>query len=89
MRILLTGGTGLIGRALCQYWQRQGHELWVWSREPNKVAQLAAAHTAVQVCQELAGNAGQCSDKSCWSADCRTALGRLLASKFSGAAALI
>lgn len=40
MRILLTGGTGLIGRALCEHWQRQGHALWVWSREPQRVAQL-------------------------------------------------
>ena len=29
MRILLTGGTGLIGRALCQHWSRQGHALYV------------------------------------------------------------
>ncbi len=27
MRILLTGGTGLIGRALCRHWIRQRHEL--------------------------------------------------------------
>lgn len=39
MRILLTGGTGLIGRALCHHWQRQGHTLWVWSRNPGEVAQ--------------------------------------------------
>lgn len=40
MRILLTGGTGLIGRALCRHWTRQGHELLVWSRHPDKVARL-------------------------------------------------
>jgi NAD dependent epimerase/dehydratase family enzyme len=27
MRILLTGGTGLIGQALCRFWRRQGHDL--------------------------------------------------------------
>jgi uncharacterized protein (TIGR01777 family) len=56
MRILLTGGTGLIGRALCQYWQRQGHELWVWSREPNKVAQLCSGAHGISSLQELQGS---------------------------------
>jgi uncharacterized protein (TIGR01777 family) len=40
MNLLLTGGTGLIGRALCRYWREQGHQLWVWSRTPERVAQL-------------------------------------------------
>ena len=40
MNILLTGGTGLIGRALCRRWQADGHRLWVWSRSPQRVAQL-------------------------------------------------
>ena len=38
MHILLTGGTGLIGRQLCQHWLAQGHQLTVWSREPETVA---------------------------------------------------
>ncbi|BAP79536.1 nucleoside-diphosphate sugar epimerase [Pseudomonas sp. MT-1] len=38
MNILLTGGTGLIGRALCKHWLSQGHQLWVWSRSPEQVA---------------------------------------------------
>lgn len=42
MRILLTGGTGLIGRALCQHWQRQGHQLWVYSRHPERVSTLCS-----------------------------------------------
>lgn len=42
MRILITGGTGLIGRSLCQLWLAQGHELYVWSRNPKKVKRLAA-----------------------------------------------
>jgi len=40
MNILLTGGTGLIGRALCRHWLEQGHHLWVWSRSPERVASL-------------------------------------------------
>ncbi len=40
MHILLTGGTGLIGRALCRHWLSQGHQLTVWSRSPERVATL-------------------------------------------------
>lgn len=43
MHILLTGGTGLIGRRLCKSWHAQGHELTVWSRQPNEVAALCGA----------------------------------------------
>ncbi|CRL50622.1 TIGR01777 family oxidoreductase [Pseudomonas sp. URMO17WK12:I11] len=40
MHILLTGGTGLIGRQLCSHWLSQGHSLTVWSRKPEKVAKI-------------------------------------------------
>lgn len=40
MHILLTGGTGLIGRALCRHWSAQGHQLTVWSRKPAHVPEL-------------------------------------------------
>jgi len=40
MHILLTGGTGLIGRQLCQHLNQQGHQLTVWSRRPEDVARL-------------------------------------------------
>lgn len=40
MRILLTGGTGLIGRALCRHWLAEGHTLWVLSRHPERVAHV-------------------------------------------------
>lgn len=43
MNILLTGGTGLIGRALCHHWLAQGHQLWVWSRRPEQVAERCGA----------------------------------------------
>lgn len=43
MNILLTGGTGLIGRALCRRWLADGHRLWVWSRTPQRVAALCGA----------------------------------------------
>ena len=43
MHILLTGGTGLIGRSLCRYWLLQGHSLVVWSRQPEQVSGLCGA----------------------------------------------
>ncbi|MDD2700120.1 MAG: TIGR01777 family oxidoreductase [Sideroxydans sp.] len=38
MDILLTGGTGLIGRALCRALRNEGHSLTVFSRQPETVA---------------------------------------------------
>lgn len=38
MRILITGGTGLIGRHLCKSLLAAGHELTVLSRKPDTVA---------------------------------------------------
>jgi len=43
MHILLTGGTGLIGRQLCRHWLSQGHRLTVVSRTPEKVAKICGA----------------------------------------------
>lgn len=37
MRILMTGGTGLIGRHLCQVLLKAGHDLTVLSRQPASV----------------------------------------------------
>ncbi|ROL79946.1 TIGR01777 family protein [Pseudomonas protegens] len=54
MHILLTGGTGLIGRALCRHWQAQGHQLSVWTRQPEKVAALCGPQVrAIKTLQEL------------------------------------
>ncbi|KTC24352.1 NAD-dependent dehydratase [Pseudomonas putida] len=43
MHILLTGGTGLIGRHLCRFWLDRGYRLTVWSRRPAQVAQVCGA----------------------------------------------
>ncbi|NMY38384.1 MULTISPECIES: TIGR01777 family oxidoreductase [Pseudomonas] len=43
MHILLTGGTGLIGRQLCRHWLAQGHRLTVWSRRPAQVSECCGA----------------------------------------------
>ena len=57
MRILLTGGTGLIGRALCRHWMAQGHECIVWSRSPQHVAAVCAGARGVARLQDLDGTA--------------------------------
>jgi len=44
MHILLTGGTGLIGRRLCKHWLAQAHQLTVLSRKPDDVARLCGAN---------------------------------------------
>lgn len=43
MNILLTGGTGLLGRALCAQLQAAGHSLHVLSRRPEDVAARCGA----------------------------------------------
>ncbi len=57
MRILLTGGTGLIGRALCQHWAAEGHQLVVWSRRPEQVAGLCSGAQGIARLEELAADA--------------------------------
>ena len=57
MRILLTGGTGLIGQALCRHWQSQGHDLWVWSRNPQQVPTLCSGAQGIAQLQALDGSA--------------------------------
>ena len=51
MNILITGGTGLIGRALCAALLRDGHGLTVLSRKPQSVA--AKCGPAVRVIASL------------------------------------
>lgn len=43
MRIFITGGTGLIGRALCKALHAAGHELTVLSRHPETVSTKCGA----------------------------------------------
>lgn len=43
MHVLLTGGTGLVGRALCHRLLAQGHKVSVWSRRPERVRELCGA----------------------------------------------
>lgn len=52
MNILISGGTGFIGKSLCKHYLAQGHKVWVWTRSPKKVASLNGI-TAVQQLSEL------------------------------------
>lgn len=56
MRILLTGGTGLVGRALCQKWMAQGHDVLVWSRQPKTVAARCSGAIGIGQLHELHGS---------------------------------
>src|SRR5690606_10914084 len=38
MHVLMTGGTGFIGRELCRALLAQGHEVTVYSRKPQRVS---------------------------------------------------
>ncbi len=44
MHILITGGTGLIGRQLCKVLLAEGHELTVLSRNPDSVPAKCGAN---------------------------------------------
>lgn len=54
MHILLTGGTGLIGRALCAHWAGAGHRITVWSRQPESVPALCAGAQGVARLTDIA-----------------------------------
>ena len=54
MHILLTGGTGLIGRQLCRHWLAKGYRLSVLSRRPERVRELCGEGVrGVAVLEEL------------------------------------
>ena len=57
MRILITGGTGLIGRQLCTVLLAEGHELTVLSRNPASVPAKCAArvHALASLAEWLPG----------------------------------
>ena len=57
MHILMTGGTGLIGRKLCRHWLAQGHRTTVWSRDPDTVAKVCGPEVlGVRRLQDVVGS---------------------------------
>ncbi|MCK5771461.1 TIGR01777 family oxidoreductase [Algiphilus sp.] len=55
MRILITGGTGFIGVPLCRHLERAGHEVVVWSRDPDAARDRLPADVAAVGRPEDAG----------------------------------
>ncbi len=54
MKILITGGTGFIGRTLCHRLLDSGHELIVLSRRPEQVTRLCGkSATAISALEDL------------------------------------
>ena len=47
MRVIITGGSGLLGRALTQNLTQDGHEVIILSRQPERVSGLPAGARAV------------------------------------------
>jgi hypothetical protein len=62
MRVIITGGTGLIGRALANHLAKGGHEVVVLSRNPNKTSGLPAGARVVQWDARSADGWGQLAD---------------------------
>ncbi|TVP87397.1 MAG: TIGR01777 family protein [Thioalkalivibrio sp.] len=53
MRILVSGGTGFIGQALCPQLLQDGYDVVVWSRQPHP--EVAEGVSAIQSLDELTG----------------------------------
>ena len=53
MRILVSGGTGFIGQALCPQLAQDGHDVIVWSRQANP--DVAEGIATIQRLEELSG----------------------------------
>ena len=62
MRVIITGGTGLIGQALTQSLAADGHEVIVLSRNPDKVSGLPQGARAVKWDGRSAQGWGQLAD---------------------------
>lgn len=62
MRVIITGGSGLIGRALTQSLAQDGHEVIVLTRDPKKVTGLPASATAIQWDAHTANGWGHLAD---------------------------
>jgi uncharacterized protein (TIGR01777 family) len=62
MRVIITGGGGLIGRALTESLAGDGHEVIILSRNPPKVSQLPAGARAVAWDAKTAAGWGTLAD---------------------------
>ena len=62
MRVIITGGTGLIGRALCDSLAADGHEIIVLSRNPERPVSLPSGVQLVKWDAQSAAGWGQLAD---------------------------
>ncbi len=62
MRVIITGGSGLIGRALTESLAGDGHEVIILSRNPAKVSRLPAGARAVAWDAKTAAGWGSLAD---------------------------
>lgn len=62
MRVIITGGTGLIGKALANSLAHDGHEVFVLSRNKNKTAGLASGITLAEWDARTANGWGHLAD---------------------------
>ncbi|MHA2362859.1 MAG: TIGR01777 family oxidoreductase [Candidatus Hodarchaeales archaeon] len=47
MRIIITGGSGFLGRTLIDYWSDDKHEISILSRDPDKVQKKIPSHVRI------------------------------------------
>lgn len=50
MKILLTGGSGFLGSALAQYWEKQGHEMFLLLREQSDLWRFGNQAKKFKIC---------------------------------------
>ncbi len=62
MRVIITGGTGLIGRALTQSLVQDGHEVIVLTRNPDQAGQMPASAKAIKWDARTAAGWGHLAD---------------------------
>ncbi|MEX2162601.1 MAG: TIGR01777 family oxidoreductase [Anaerolineales bacterium] len=62
MRILITGGTGLIGRALAEGLAAEGHEIVILSRSPSRISGLPTGARAIAWDAKTAAGWGEFAD---------------------------
>jgi len=62
MRVIITGGSGLVGRALTESLAKDGHEVIILTRNPQKVKDLPAGARAVAWDGRTAGGWGELAE---------------------------
>lgn len=56
MKILLTGGSGFLGSALAQYWEKRGHEIFLLLRERSDLWRFGDQAKKFKICKYKSDN---------------------------------